>query len=182
MAKELRPGPGAVRPGDSGQRGRQGLRLLPEGRDAGPAGPPRRGQQTRWPRLLQTQPQPRATPKQAVFQQAQLAFQAGDYQPAVDGLLAAHRQPAQQPACVPQALQKRGVAYANLQQQDKAVADFQQSADQTTRAARPPQQALYSLQESLAAAGPQPRNLTQRLAVVSRPQNPDSKATGERRV
>ena len=73
--------------------------------------------------LLKTSPNSRYA-EEAVFQQAQLAFEAGDYQPAVAGFTRLIDNRPNSPL-MPQALQKRGVAYANLQQQDKAVADFQ---------------------------------------------------------
>jgi len=122
--------------------------------------------------LLKTSPNSRYA-EEAVFQQAQFAFEAGDYQPAVDGFtrLIDNRPNS---ALVPLALQKRGVAYANLQQQEKAVADFQRVLGEYPRSAAA-SQALYSLQESLAALG-RTEEFDASLASF-KALNPDSKAT-----
>jgi TolA-binding protein len=109
----------------------------------------------------------------AVFQQAQLSFEAGEYQPAAEGFskLIANRPNS---PLIPQALQKRGVAYANLQQQEKAVADFQKVLADYPRS-EAASQAIYSLQESLTALG---RTEEFDTALASfKLQNPDSKAT-----
>ncbi|MBJ6111177.1 tetratricopeptide repeat protein [Hymenobacter sp. BT523] len=122
--------------------------------------------------LLKTSPNSRYA-EEAVFQQAQLSFEAGEYQPAVDGFtrLIANRPNS---PLMPQALQKRGVAYANLQQQEKAVADFQKVLTDYPRS-EAASQAIYSLQESLTALG---RTEEFDAALASfKIQNPDSKAT-----
>ena len=122
--------------------------------------------------LLKTSPNSRYA-EDAVYQQAQLSFEAGEYQPAVTGFsrLIDNRPGS---ALVPQALQKRGVAYANLQQQDKAVADFRRVLADFPRS-EAASQALYSLQESLSALG---RTEEFDAALASfKVQNPDSKAT-----
>ncbi|UOQ96039.1 tetratricopeptide repeat protein [Hymenobacter sp. 5317J-9] len=122
--------------------------------------------------LLKTSPNSRYA-EEAVFQQAQLSFEAGEYQPAVDGFtrLIANRPNS---PLMPQALQKRGVAYANLQQQEKAVADFQKVLTDYPRS-EAASQAIYSLQESLTALG----RTEEFDAVLAsfKIQNPDSKAT-----
>ncbi|WP_201984925.1 tetratricopeptide repeat protein [Hymenobacter rubidus] len=122
--------------------------------------------------LLKTSPNSRYA-EDAVFQQAQLSFEAGEYQPAVTGFsrLIDNRPNS---ALIPQALQKRGVAYANLQQQDKAVADFQRVLTDYPRS-EAASQALYSLQESLTALG-RTEEFDTALAAF-KAQNPDSKAT-----
>ena len=122
--------------------------------------------------LLKVNPNSRYA-EEAVFQQAQLAFEAGDYAPAVDGFgkLIANRPNS---PLVPLALQKRGVAYANLEQHDKAVADFQQILADYPRS-EAASQAIYSLQESLTALG---RTEEFDAALTRFKQlNPDSKAT-----
>ena len=100
--------------------------------------------------LLRASPSSRYA-EQASFQQAQLAFEAGDYGPAVAGFsqLIASRPTS---ALLPAALQKRGVAYANLEQPDKAAADFERVLSEFPRS-EAASQAIYSLQESLAALG-----------------------------
>jgi TolA-binding protein len=122
--------------------------------------------------LLKASPNSRYA-EEAVFQQAQFAFEAGDYQPAVEGFtrLISNRPNS---SLIPLALQKRGVAYANLQQQDKAVVDFQQVLSEYPRSAAA-SQALYSLQESLTALG-RTEEFDQALASF-KALNPDSKAT-----
>jgi TolA-binding protein len=122
--------------------------------------------------LLQSNPNSRYA-EQAVFQQAQLAFQAGDYQPAVDGYtrLIQNRPTS---SLLPDAYQRRGVAYANLEQQDKAVLDFQKVLADYPRTPAA-QRALYGLQESLAALG-RNEEFDQALAGF-KAQNPNSKAT-----
>lgn len=122
--------------------------------------------------LLKTNPNSRYA-EEAVFQQAQLSFEAGEYQPAVTGFSRLIDNRPNSPL-VPQALQKRGVAYANLQQQDKAVADFQRVLSDFPRS-EAASQAIYSLQESLTALG---RTEEFDAALASfKVQNPDSKAT-----
>ena len=122
--------------------------------------------------LLKTSPNSRYA-EDAVFQQAQLAFEAGEYQPAVTGFSRLLDNRPNSPLA-PQALQKRGVAYANLQQQEKAVADFQRVLTEFPRS-EAASQALYSLQESLTALG---RTEEFDAALASfKTQNPDNKAT-----
>ena len=122
--------------------------------------------------LLQSSPNSRYA-EQAVFQQAQLDYQAGDYQPAVEGFtrLITNRPTS---SLLPEAYQRRGVAYANLEQQDKAVTDFQKVLTDYPRSAAA-QQALYNLQESLAALG-RNEEFDQALAAY-KTQNPNSQAT-----
>ncbi len=122
--------------------------------------------------LLKSNPDSRYA-EQAVFQQAQLDFQAGDYGPAAEGFtrLIQNRPTS---SLLPDAYQRRGVAYANLEQQDKAVADFQKVLTDYPRSAAA-QQALYSLQESLTALG-RTEEFDQALASF-KTQNPNSKAT-----
>lgn len=122
--------------------------------------------------LLKTAPNSRYA-EQAVFQQAQLDFEAGDYAPAAAGFsrLIDNRPTS---ALVPAALQKRGVAYANLGQHDKAVADFQKILTAYPRS-ESAAQAIYSLQESLAALG-RTEEFDQALGTFKQ-QNPTSKAT-----
>jgi tetratricopeptide (TPR) repeat protein len=122
--------------------------------------------------LLKTSPNSRYA-EQAVFQQAQLDFQAGDYAPAAAGFtrLIENRPTS---TLLPDAYQRRGVAYANLEQQDKAVADFQKVLADYPRSTAA-QQALYSLQESLTALG-RTEEFDQALASY-KAQNPTSKAT-----
>jgi TolA-binding protein len=122
--------------------------------------------------LLKTSPNSRYA-EQAVFQQAQLDFEAGDYGPAATGFsqLITNRPSS---ALLPQALQKRGVSFANLEQHDKAVADFQRVLEEFPRSDAAAQ-AIYSLQESLAAL-----DRTEEFdAALSKfkQQNPNSKAT-----
>ena len=122
--------------------------------------------------LLKASPNSRYA-EDAVFQQAQLAFEAGEYQPAAAGFSRLIEGRPNSPL-IAQALQKRGVAYANLEQQDKAVADFQQVLTNYPRS-EAASQALYSLQESLTALG---RTEEFDLALASfKTQNPDNKAT-----
>ncbi|MVN75726.1 tetratricopeptide repeat protein [Hymenobacter sp. HMF4947] len=122
--------------------------------------------------LLKANPDSRYA-EQAVFQQAQLDFQAGDYAPAAAGFtrLIENRPTS---SLLPDAYQRRGVAYANLEQHDKAVADFQKVlADYPRSSAAQP--ALYSLQESLTALG-RTEEFDQAVAAF-KAQNPNSKAT-----
>ena len=122
--------------------------------------------------LLQSSPNSRYA-EQAGFQQAQLAFQAGDYGPAAEGFtrLIQNRPTS---SLLPDAYQRRGVAYANLEQPGKAVLDFQKVlADYPRSPAAQP--ALYGLQESLAALG-RNEEFDQALANF-KAQNPNSKAT-----
>jgi len=122
--------------------------------------------------LLRTAPNSRYA-DDAVFQQAQFDFEAGDFQPAVEGFtkLIQNRPNS---ALIPQALQKRGVAYANLDQHDKAVADFRQVLTQFPRT-KAANSALFSLQESLTALG-KTEEFDQYLAQFKQ-QNPESGAT-----
>ena len=122
--------------------------------------------------LLKANPNSRYA-EDAVFQQAQLAFEAGDYQPAVAGFTRLIESRPNSPL-MPQALQKRGIAYANLEQQDKAMADFQRVLTDYPRS-EAASQALYSLQESLTALG-RTEEFDAALAGF-KAQNPDSKAT-----
>ncbi|UOG77148.1 tetratricopeptide repeat protein [Hymenobacter tibetensis] len=122
--------------------------------------------------LLRTTPNSRYA-ADAVYQQAQLDYEAGSYQQAVDGFTKLiNNRP--NSTLIPQALQKRGVAYANLQQHEKAVADFKQvlTAYPRTKSAS---SAIYSLQESLSALG-RTEEFDQYLAQFKQ-QNPDSKAS-----
>lgn len=122
--------------------------------------------------LLRTSPDSRYA-DDAVYQQAQLDYEAGSFQQAVDGFTKLINNRPNSPL-IPSALQKRGVAYANLEQHEKAVADFRQvlSAYPRTKAAS---SAIYSLQESLSALG-RTEEFDQYLAQFKQ-QNPDSKAT-----
>ncbi|MBC6698837.1 tetratricopeptide repeat protein [Hymenobacter puniceus] len=122
--------------------------------------------------LLRTSPTSRYA-DDAVYQQAQLDFEAGSFQQAVDGFsrLITNRPNS---ALIPQALHKRGVAYANLEQHDKAAADFKQVLSQYPRT-KAASSAIYSLQESLSAQG-KTEEFDQYLAQFKQ-QNPDSKAT-----
>ncbi|GAB3866571.1 tetratricopeptide repeat protein [Hymenobacter segetis] len=122
--------------------------------------------------LLKASPNSRYA-EDAVFQQAQLSFEAGEYQPAVAGFTRLIEGRPTSPL-IPQALQKRGVAYANLEQQDKAVADFQQVLTSYPRS-EAASQALYNLQESLTALG-RTEEFDAALAAF-KANNPASKAT-----
>ncbi|MBC6989988.1 tetratricopeptide repeat protein [Hymenobacter sp. BT491] len=122
--------------------------------------------------LLKTNPNSRYA-DDAVYQQAQLDFESGNFQPAVDGFTRLIQNRPNSPL-IPQALQKRGVAYANLNQHEKAVADYRQVLTQypQTKSANT---ALYSLQESLTALG-RTEEFDQYLAQYKQ-QNPSSNAT-----
>ena len=122
--------------------------------------------------LLKANPNSRYA-EQAVFQQAQLDFQAGEYGPAAEGFtrLIQNRPTS---SLLPDAYQRRGVAYANLEQPEKAVADFRKVLTDYPRSAAA-QQAIYGLQESLTALG-RTEEFDQALATF-KTQNPDSKAT-----
>ena len=122
--------------------------------------------------LLASNPNSRYA-EQAVFQQAQLDFQAGNYQPAVEGFT---RLIQNRPTSVllPDAYQRRGVAYANLEQHEPAVADFRKVLADYPRSAAA-QQALYGLQESLTALG-RTEEFDQAVAAF-KAQNPNTKAT-----
>ncbi|MBC6609020.1 tetratricopeptide repeat protein [Hymenobacter sp. BT188] len=122
--------------------------------------------------LLKTAPQSRYADN-AVFQQAQFEFEAGNFQPAVDGFSRLIRARPNS-ALIPQALQKRGVAYANLNQHDKAVADFRQVLERYPRT-KSATNALSGLQESLAALG-KTEEFDQALGQY-KSQNPQSGAT-----
>jgi len=122
--------------------------------------------------LLKANPNSRYA-EQAVFQQAQLDFQAGDYAPAAEGFSRLIQNRPNSPLLA-DAYQRRGVAYANLEQQEKAVADFRKVlADYPRSSAAQP--ALYGLQESLTALG-RTEEVDQALTAF-KTQNPDSKAT-----
>jgi TolA-binding protein len=122
--------------------------------------------------LLKANPNSRYA-EQAVFQQAQLDFQAGEYGPAAEGFTRLIQNRPTSPL-LPDAYQRRGVAYANLDQQDKAVADFRKVLSDYPRSSAA-QQAIYSLQESLSALG-KTEEFDAALATF-KTQNPDSKAT-----
>jgi tetratricopeptide (TPR) repeat protein len=122
--------------------------------------------------LLKANPNSRYA-EQAVFQQAQLDFQAGEYGPAAEGFSRLIQNRPTSPL-LPDAYQRRGVAYANLEQQEKAVADFRKVLADYPRSSAA-QQAIYSLQESLSALG-RTEEFDQAL-VNFKAQNPDSKAT-----
>ncbi|WP_303311508.1 tetratricopeptide repeat protein [Hymenobacter sp. BT730] len=100
--------------------------------------------------LLKTAPSSRYA-DDAVYQQADLEFQGGNYQAAVAGFTRLLDNRPNSPL-VPTTLQKRGVAYANLDQQDKAVADFKRVLDQYPRS-KAASSAIYSLQQSSTALG-----------------------------
>ncbi|MDU0370126.1 tetratricopeptide repeat protein [Hymenobacter endophyticus] len=122
--------------------------------------------------LLKTSPNSRYA-DDAVYQQAQLDYEAGSFQPAVDGFTKLiNNRP--NSALIPQALQKRGVAYQNLDQHDKAAEDFKRVLTQYPRT-KSASSAIYSLQESLSAQG-KTEEFDQYLAQFKQ-QNPDSKAT-----
>ena len=122
--------------------------------------------------LLKANPNSRYA-EQAVFQQAQLDFQAGDYGPAAEGFTRLIQNRPTSPL-LPDAYQRRGVAYANLEQHDKAVVDFRKVLADYPRSAAA-QQAIYGLQESLSALG-RTEEFDQALTDF-KGQNPDSKAT-----
>jgi tetratricopeptide (TPR) repeat protein len=122
--------------------------------------------------LLKANPNSRYA-EQAVFQQAQLDFQAGDYAPAAEGFSRLIQNRPNSPLLA-DAYQRRGVSYANLEQQEKAVADFRKVLSDYPRSSAA-QPALYGLQESLTALG-RTEEVDQALTAF-KTQNPDSKAT-----
>ncbi|WP_238388128.1 tetratricopeptide repeat protein [Hymenobacter sediminis] len=122
--------------------------------------------------LLKTSPTSRYA-DDAVYQQAQLDFEAGSFQPAVEGFSRLITNRPNSPL-IPQALQKRGVAYQNLEQHAKAAEDFKRVLSQYPRT-KAAGSAIYSLQESLSAQG-KTEEFDQYLAQFKQ-QNPDSKAT-----
>ncbi|GAA3941190.1 tetratricopeptide repeat protein [Hymenobacter algoricola] len=122
--------------------------------------------------LLRTAPTSRYA-DDAVFQQAQFDYEAGAFQPAVDGFTRLIDNRPNSPL-IPPALQKRGVAYANLNQHEKAVADFRQVLTRFPRT-KSANSALFSLQESLTALG-KTEEFDQYLAQFKQ-QNPESGAT-----
>lgn len=87
----------------------------------------------------------------ALFQQAQLEFEAARYAQAAEAFGRVVQQTPQS-QLVPLALVRRGKSYANLQQFEPAVADFRKVLDDyaTDPAA---EQAIFALQEALSAAG-----------------------------
>jgi len=122
--------------------------------------------------LLKTSPTSRYA-DDAVYQQAQLDYEAGEFQPAVEAFSKLINNRPNSPL-IPQALQKRGVAYQNLEQHAKAAEDFKQVLSQFPRT-KAASSAIYSLQESLSAQG-KTEEFDQYLAQFKQ-QNPDSKAT-----
>ncbi|TYZ08322.1 tetratricopeptide repeat protein [Hymenobacter lutimineralis] len=100
--------------------------------------------------LLKTAPSSRYA-DDAVYQQAQLEFEGGNYEAAVAGFTRLLDNRPNSPL-VPTTLQKRGVAYANLGQHDKAAADFKRVLDQYPRS-KAASSSIYSLQQSLTALG-----------------------------
>ncbi|GAB3223500.1 tetratricopeptide repeat protein [Hymenobacter seoulensis] len=122
--------------------------------------------------LLKTSPSSRYA-DDAVYQQAQLDFEAGAFQPAVDGFSRLISARPNSPL-IPQALQKRGVAYQNLEEHAKAAEDFKRVLSQYPRT-KSAASAIYSLQESLSAQG-KTEEFDQYLAQFKQ-QNPDSKAS-----
>jgi tetratricopeptide (TPR) repeat protein len=122
--------------------------------------------------LLKTAPNSRYA-EDAVYQQAQLDYEAGSFQAAVDGFTRLIQNRPNSPL-IPTALQKRGVAYQNLDQHEKAAADFRQVLSQYPRT-KSASSAIYSLQESLSALG-RTEEFDQALAQFKQ-QNPDNKAT-----
>ncbi|UYZ64119.1 tetratricopeptide repeat protein [Hymenobacter weizhouensis] len=121
--------------------------------------------------LLKTAPTSRYA-DDAVYQQAQLDYEAGAFQPAVEGFSKLIQNRPNSPL-IPSALQKRGVAYQNLEQHAKAAEDFKRVLAEYPRT-KAAQSAIYSLQESLSAQG-KTEEFDQYLATF-RQQNPDSKA------
>ncbi len=108
----------------------------------------------------------------ALFQQAQLEFEAGRFAEAVTGFTALIQQ---QPTSglVPQAYHRRGVAYANQQQYDPAVVDFKKVLDEY--ATNPvAEAAIFSLQEALTSAN-RPEEFDPFLQSY-RVRNPDAKS------
>jgi tetratricopeptide (TPR) repeat protein len=87
----------------------------------------------------------------AMFQKAQLTFEKGDYPTAVNQYTQLiESKPGS--SFVPFALQRRAIAYSNLQQYEKAIADYQRILNQygTSKVAN---SALLGLQEALSNAG-----------------------------
>ncbi|KUG07775.1 tetratricopeptide repeat protein [Solirubrum puertoriconensis] len=121
--------------------------------------------------LLRTSPNSRYA-DDAVYQQAQLDFENGNFQPAVEGFSRLVNNRPNSPL-VPQALLRRGIAYQNLQQHEKAAADFKQVLQQYPRS-KAASNAIYGLQESLSSLG-KTEEFDQYLAQF-KATNPDDKA------
>jgi TolA-binding protein len=87
----------------------------------------------------------------AQFQKAQITFEKGDYSGAVTQYSQLIESKPNS-SFVPFALQRRAIAYSNLQQYDKAIADYQRVLNQysTSKVAN---SALLGLQETLTNAG-----------------------------
>ena len=87
----------------------------------------------------------------ALFQKAQLSFEKGDYEGAIAQYTKMMEQFPNSPS-KPYALQRRAMAYGNLQQYDKAITDYQQVLNNfgTSKVAN---SALLGLQEALNNAG-----------------------------
>ncbi|RAK70052.1 tetratricopeptide repeat protein [Hymenobacter edaphi] len=100
--------------------------------------------------LLRVSPNSRYA-EDAVYQQANLDYESGNFQPAIEGFskLIDNRPNS---TLIPSALVKRGTSYQNLQQYDKAAADFKQVLQQFPRT-KAATNAIASLQESLSAGG-----------------------------
>ncbi|WP_400190931.1 tetratricopeptide repeat protein [Hymenobacter sp. B81] len=121
--------------------------------------------------LIRTSPNSRYA-DDAVYQQAQLDFEGGSFQPAVEGFSRLIQNRPNSPL-IPQALLKRGIAYQNLQQHEKAVTDFKQVLSQFPRT-KSASNAILSLQESLSALG-RTEDFDQELATYKQV-NPNDKA------
>ncbi|MCC2544882.1 tetratricopeptide repeat protein [Hymenobacter sp. BT175] len=121
--------------------------------------------------LLKVAPESRYA-DDAVYQQAQLEYQSGNYAPAVAGFTRLIENRPNSPL-IPSSLQKRGTAQANLGQHEKAVADFQQVLQQFPRS-KAASSAIYSLQQSLTALG-RTEDFDQYLTAFKQ-QNPQSDA------
>jgi len=87
---------------------------------------------------------------EAVYQKALLDFEGGSYATAIAGFtdLIENRTASR---LVPNALQKRGLAYNNLRKPNEAIADFKRVLDEFPTA-KIASNALYSLQETLASS------------------------------
>ncbi|GAB2941682.1 tetratricopeptide repeat protein [Hymenobacter coalescens] len=121
--------------------------------------------------LLRTSPNSRYA-DDAVYQQANLDYESGNFQPAIEGFSRLISNRPNSPL-VASALVKRGTSYQNLQQHDKAAADFKQVLQQFPRT-KSATNAIAALQESLAAAG-KPEEFDQYLAQY-KATNPDDKS------
>ncbi|MDJ1496998.1 tetratricopeptide repeat protein [Cytophagaceae bacterium DM2B3-1] len=86
----------------------------------------------------------------AMYQRADVDFEKGNYNAAITGFTRVIESNAAS-GVVPYALQKRALAYSNLQQYDKAIADYQRILDKypTSKVSN---SALLGLQETLASA------------------------------